>query len=107
MSELKHLPKILCVDDEPSILHSLERLLKTHFSVLTAEAPAAGLAHLRAHPDTAVVLSDFRMPGANGVEFLKQVRVLYPQTSRAILSGQIDLQQVSDALNKITTAVHS
>lgn len=99
MSAAKHLPKILCVDDEASILHTLERLLKNHFTVMTAETPAAGLAHLRAHPDCAVVLSDFRMPETNGVEFLKQVRVLYPQTSRAILSGQIDLQQVSDALN--------
>jgi len=96
---LKHRPKILCVDDEESILSSLERLLKSEFEVLTATLPSAGLAVLREHPDCAVVLSDFRMPESNGVEFLRQVRVLYPQTSRAILSGQIDLQQVSDALN--------
>ena len=99
MSDHAHLPKILCVDDEPSILHSLERLLKPQFVVLTAPSPAAGLAVLREHGDCAIVLSDYRMPEMNGIEFLRQVRVLYPQTSRAILSGQIDLQQVSDALN--------
>jgi diguanylate cyclase (GGDEF)-like protein len=99
LSEDKALPKIVCVDDEPSILHSLERLLKNSFQVLTAESPSAGLAQLRAHPDCAVVLSDYRMPESNGVEFLRQVRALYPHMSRAILSGQIDLHQVSDALN--------
>ncbi len=93
------LPKILCVDDEPSILHSLERLLKPHFQVFTALSPKDGLVAMHANDDIAVVLSDYRMPEMNGVEFLRQVRVLFPQTSRAILSGQIDLQQVSDALN--------
>lgn len=92
-------PKILCVDDEPSILGSLERLLKSRFQVLTAESSTMGLDVLRAHPDCAVVMSDYRMPETNGVDFLRQVRVLYPQTSRAILSGQIDLQQVSEAIN--------
>src|SRR5665213_79994 len=99
MTEKPFLPKILCVDDESSILGSLERLLRDRFQVHTAASGTEGLATLRAHPDCAIVLSDFRMPDMNGVEFLRQVRVLYPQTSRAILSGQIDLQQVSDALN--------
>lgn len=92
-------PKILCVDDEPSILQSLERSLKNQFTVLTATMPNQALDLLRSNADCAVVLSDYRMPQMNGVEFLRQVRVLYPQTSRAILSGQIDLQQVAEALN--------
>jgi two-component system, cell cycle response regulator len=99
MNEKPFSPKILCVDDEPSILHSLERLLRDRFQVLTAESGKHGLTTLREHPDCAIVLSDYRMPDMTGVEFLRQVRVLYPQTSRAILSGQIDLQSVSDALN--------
>lgn len=103
MSE-RYLPKIICVDDEPSILQSLERLLKTRFQVFTAASAKEGLGLLKNHPDCAIVLSDFRMPDVTGVEFLRQVRVLYPKTSRAILSGQIDLQQVSDALN--ATDIH-
>ena len=104
MTEKPFYPKILCVDDESSILQSLERLLKDRFQVFTAASGSAGLTCLRSHPDCAIVLSDFRMPDMNGVEFLRQVRVLYPQTARAILSGQIDLQQVSDALN--ATDIH-
>lgn len=92
-------PKILCVDDEPSILQSLERLLKTRFSVLTAGSPKDALNILKENGDCAIVLSDYRMPDMSGVDFLRQVRLLYPLASRAILSGQIDLQQVSDALN--------
>lgn len=93
------LPKLLCVDDEPSILSSLERLLKSHFQVLTTGSPHVALKLLKLNPDCAVVLSDFRMPEMNGVDLLKQVRLLNPLTSRAILSGQIDLQIVSEAIN--------
>ena len=93
------LPKILCVDDEPSILQSLERLLKSHFQVLASASTEVALEELKEHPDCAIILSDYRMPRQNGVDFLRQVRSLYPQTARAILSGQIDLAQVSDAIN--------
>ena len=99
-TEAQTRPKILCVDDEPSILQSLERLFKSDFQVLTAASAAQGFALLKDHNDCAVVLSDYRMPEMNGVEFLKEVRQIYPLTSRAILSGQIDLQQVSDAINR-------
>lgn len=92
--------KIMCVDDEPSILESLERLFKSHFEVLTCENATTALGTLQAHPDCAVVLSDYRMPDMNGVEFLREVRQIYPLTSRAILSGQIDLAKVSEAINR-------
>ncbi|MBX3021132.1 MAG: diguanylate cyclase [Bdellovibrionales bacterium] len=98
-TEAQARPKILCVDDEASILQSLERLFKTQFQVLTCTSAADGFTLLKEHSDCAVVLSDFRMPEMNGVEFLREVRQIYPLTSRAILSGQIDLQQVSDAIN--------
>lgn len=98
-TEVQLRPKILCVDDEPSILQSLERLFKNEFQVLTSPSAPQAFEILRDNADCAVVLSDFRMPEMNGVEFLKEVRRAYPLTSRAILSGQIDLQQVSDAIN--------
>lgn len=99
MSEPIPLPKILCVDDEDGILSSLERALKSRFEVLTANRPSLALDLLSRHPDCAVVLSDFRMPEMNGVEFLRQVREKHPLISRAVISGQIDLGQVSEAIN--------
>lgn len=93
------LPKLLCVDDEPSILSTLERLLKDQFHVLIANDAQEGLKLLQRHSDCAVVLSDYRMPDMNGVDFLRQVRQLTPNAARAILSGQIDMHQVSEAIN--------
>lgn len=92
-------PKLLCVDDEPFIVQALDRLFKDHFEVLTATSAEEGLKLIREHRDCAVVISDFRMPEMNGVDFLKQVRAIAPLSSRAILSGQIDLQQISHAIN--------
>jgi len=92
-------PKLLCVDDETAILQSLERIFKDQFQVLTCDSPVKALDVLRENADCAIVLSDYRMPSLNGVEFLRHARTLAPLTSRAILSGQIDLSQISDAIN--------
>lgn len=92
-------PKLLCVDDEPSILEAISRLLRDNFEVLSASSPVEALDTLRGNSDCAVVLSDYRMPEMNGVDFLRQVRGLAPLSSRAILSGQIDLAKISEAIN--------
>lgn len=92
-------PKLVCVDDESFILEALDRLFKDEFEVYTFSSPIEALEALRKHHDVAAVLSDYRMPEMNGVDFLKQVRVLAPLSSRAILSGHIDVHQISEALN--------
>ena len=46
-----------------------------------------------------VIISDLRMPGMNGIEFLSRVKKLYPDTVRIILSGHGDLASVTDAIN--------
>lgn len=93
-------PKILCVDDEPGVLDSLVRLLKDPFEVLIATNAEEGLKIIEQHKDVAILLSDYRMPGKNGIEFLRSARPLVPHASRAILSGQMDIQSVSHAINK-------
>lgn len=93
-------PKILCVDDEPGVLDSLKRLLKDHFEVLSAPHAESGLEIISQNSDITIILSDYRMPGKNGIEFLRSARPLLPQASRAILSGQMDIQAVSEAINK-------
>ena len=47
-----------------------------------------------------VVMSDQRMPGMSGTEFLSQVKALYPDTMRIVLSGYTDLASVTDAINR-------
>lgn len=93
------LPKVLCVDDEPGVLQSLSRLLKSDFTVLTADSAEKGLELAKENLDLAVIVSDYRMPGKNGVEFLKEMKAICPTAARTILSGQIDINELSHAIN--------
>jgi diguanylate cyclase (GGDEF)-like protein len=98
------LPKILCVDDDESTLDALSRLLRKDFEVLRAEEGAKALHLLKQNPDVAIILSDYRMPRMTGVQFLNQAKEIAPQSTRAILSGQIDLQDLMSAVN--SQAIH-
>jgi diguanylate cyclase (GGDEF)-like protein len=92
-------PTLLLVDDEPSILSSLRRLLRNEgYRILTANSGSEGLQVLAKHA-VDVIVSDQRMPGMTGVEFLRTVRQLYPDTVRIVLSGFTELQTVTDAVN--------
>ena len=92
-------PTLLLVDDEPSILSSLKRLLRGDgYRILTAASGQQGLDMLATHA-VDVIVSDQRMPGMTGVEFLRAVRQSYPDTVRLVLSGFTELQTVTDAVN--------
>lgn len=92
---------ILCVDDEPGILSAISRtFLDQNYRILTAQNPEEGLQVLRKDGPVQVVISDFRMPGMNGVEFLRQVRAAWPDTVRMILSGFADVDAILAAVNE-------
>jgi diguanylate cyclase (GGDEF)-like protein len=91
---------LLLVDDEPSILSALKRQLRgMGYQILTATSGKAGLELLAQH-EVDVIVSDQRMPGMTGVEFLRTVKTLYPETVRIVLSGFTELQSVTDAVNE-------
>lgn len=91
---------LLLVDDEPSILSALRRLLRpTGHTVLTATSGAEGLA-LLATQNVALVVSDMRMPGMDGAQFLEQVRAKWPDTVRLLLTGYADMTSTIDAINR-------
>lgn len=91
---------ILCVDDERSVLQSLKRLLrKEPYRVYLAEGGEAGLDLLREHP-VQVVISDQRMPGMTGTQFLQKVKELYPDTIRVILSGYAEAEAIVASINQ-------
>lgn len=93
-------PRILCVDDEPRVLEGLSLNLKRRFEVLTATAGAAGLALLETHADVSVVVSDMRMPGMDGVAFLRAARERSPDATRILLTGQSDMASAIGAINE-------
>ena len=92
-------PAVLFVDDEEGVLRALKRLFRReNLEVLTAQSGSEGLAILQERP-VHVVVSDQRMTGMNGTEFLKKVRNLYPATVRCILSGYAEMDSVVAAIN--------
>ena len=96
----KPLRRLLLVDDEPNILSALKRLVRRDgYQILTASSGKEGLELLTQH-EIDVIVSDQRMPGMTGVDFLRTVKDLYPQTVRIVLSGFTELQSVTDAVNE-------
>jgi response regulator RpfG family c-di-GMP phosphodiesterase len=93
-------PRVLCVDDDPAISAVFQRVLGTLFDVTVAASAADGLARIRADAPYAVVVSDYRMPGTDGVTFLVQVCEIAPDTVRILLTGNGDLDTAVDAVNR-------
>ncbi|MDP1524872.1 MAG: response regulator [Rhodocyclaceae bacterium] len=93
-------PRVLCVDDEPSILSALKRVFRPHgFTVFTATSGQEGLALLENEPID-VVISDMRMPEMNGAQFLEQVFAKWPATKRILLTGYADAAATISAINQ-------
>ncbi|MGF1460751.1 MAG: response regulator [Leptolyngbyaceae cyanobacterium] len=99
-NEIAGKPKLLVVDDEPDNLDLLYRTFYRQFKVLRAESGHQALALLAQHPDVAVIISDQRMPGMSGTEFLSQTAVEYPNIMRIILTGYTDVEDLVGAINQ-------
>ena len=91
--------RVLFVDDEPEITEAIRIALRSEpFTVYTANSAEDGLDLLR-HEPIDVVVSDERMPGLSGAQFLTAVRAEYPMTSRIILTGQATVEATIAAVN--------
>ena len=78
---------VLVVDDEPRILSAVRRSLRREgYEILTAETPAEALSILEAR-SVDVIISDHKMPGMNGLEFLALAAVRRPQAARFLITG--------------------
>ncbi|MBU1706736.1 response regulator [bacterium] len=96
---MTHVPRILFVDDEELILDTLRRhFLNEDYEIFTANSGREGLKYLEETP-IEVVISDFRMPGMNGSDFLKHVSARWPDTVRIVLSGYADMPALISLIN--------
>jgi PAS domain S-box-containing protein len=93
-------PKVLFVDDEPAVLEGVRTMLRKRFDVTTALGPEKGLEALQGPEPFAVVVSDLKMPGMDGVTFLSKVRTISPDTTRMVLTGHADVDVAIDAVNQ-------
>ncbi len=92
-------PRVLCVDDDREILEAIAPHLYPTYQVDLATSGAEGLRLLRLHPDTAVIVSDLRMPGMDGSKFLAASRALAPDARRILLTGCDDMSAAIAAVN--------
>lgn len=91
---------LLLVDDEENILASLKRLFRPQgYQIILAHSGQEGLDRLK-ESSVDVIISDQRMPNMTGVEFLRQAKVLRPETIRIVLSGYTELQSITEAINE-------
>jgi DNA-binding NtrC family response regulator len=91
--------RILLVDDEPNVLTALERVLfDEDYEVDTANSGEQALERVAAK-DYTIIVSDERMPGMGGAEFLSRVKELRPNTIRMLLTGQASLESTMKAVN--------
>jgi sigma-B regulation protein RsbU (phosphoserine phosphatase) len=90
---------VLFVDDEADTLSSLNRLLrKESYRKLYADNATVAL-ELLACNHVAVVISDYNMPGMNGLELLKIVKTRYPEIIPLLISGHNNMEQITDSGN--------
>ncbi len=90
--------KLLFVDDEERILNALRSVFRNQYNVFTASSGPEAMEFLkRFRPH--VVISDQRMPEMTGVEFLRQVKEVAPQTVRMLLTGYSDLASIVGSIN--------
>lgn len=92
--------KLLCVDDEDNMLHLFRRTLGREFQLYVANSAESALQLLQEHSDFAVIVSDYNMPGINGVEFLKLARTLSPDVVLVMLTGNIELDIAIKTINE-------
>ncbi|MFH1027118.1 MAG: response regulator, partial [Pseudomonadota bacterium] len=93
--------RILCVDDERNVLRALERIfIDDDYEIVIAGSGDEGLNILEETGPFQVVISDYRMPVMNGVEFLKAVYDRWPETVRIVLSGYADAGAIVAAINE-------
>ncbi len=91
--------RILLLDDEPNILAALKRVLMDEpYEILDADSGEKGLELLQSKP-CKVVISDERMPGMGGAEFLSRVKDSYPETVRILLTGYASIDAAMKAVN--------
>ena len=95
---------ILVVDDEENNLHVMEGLLSEDYNIHTATSGHAAmeiLENLNQPEDIQMIISDQRMPGMTGLEFLERSMDIAPNALKMIITGYTDLDVVVNSINKI------
>ena len=91
---------LLYVDDEPINLTVFELNFRKKYNVITAPSGEKGLLELEKNDDIIIVISDMKMPGMNGIEFIKKAKNSFPNISYFILTGFDITDEISKAIEE-------
>jgi thioredoxin reductase (NADPH) len=102
-------PVLLTVDDDTAVLRAVERDLRQRYAdryrVMRADSGVAALDLIRQlqlrNEAVALFLSDQRMPGMTGVEFLEQAKSIYPDARRVLLTAYSDTEAAINSINRV------
>ena len=90
---------VLYIDDEINNLNSFKAAFRRDFEIYTAQSAREGRKILDSC-EIGVIITDQRMPGMTGIEFLESILTVYPDTIRILLTGFSDMNAVMDAINR-------
>ncbi len=92
--------KILLVDDDSNVLDGYRRSLRGEFLLETAQGGPQALKLVEESGPYAVVISDMRMPGMDGIQLLSRIKSVAPDTIRVMLTGNADTETAVNAINE-------
>jgi DNA-binding NtrC family response regulator len=95
-------PVVLLVDDEDMILTSIRTLLmlEADYEVVCFTKPAEAARHLETN-QVDITVSDYMMPGMNGIQLLGEAKRLQPEATRVLLTGHADKASAIQAINQV------
>jgi response regulator RpfG family c-di-GMP phosphodiesterase len=93
-------PRVLCVDDEPLVLEGIAHTLRRGYDVVGVPSGKDALDLLARDGSVAVIVSDMRMPVMDGATFLGKARIVAPDATRILLTGQTELDSAIAAVNE-------
>ena len=94
--------RVVIVDDEPMVLQSLRSFLtlETDYDIETFDSPAAALEAAKSIP-VDLIMTDYLMPGMNGIELLLAMKKIHPYATRVLLTGYADKENAIKAINEV------
>ncbi|MFC2125028.1 hybrid sensor histidine kinase/response regulator [Bacteroidota bacterium] len=91
---------LLYIDDEVESLNTFKSAFRKDYKIYTGISAEEGINILGEH-EIHLIITDQRMPGKSGVEFLEEINPQYPEIPKIILTGYSDIDVIAEAVNKV------